>query len=67
MQQAASATLPGRARALGVVAGIASLILGIVEHVFPGLALLTWIFLFAIAFQFIGIDRLIAGSTGPPY
>jgi uncharacterized membrane protein HdeD (DUF308 family) len=67
MQQSATMTLPGWARALAIVVGIVSLILAVVVLVFPGLALLTLIFLLAIAFLFIGIDRLIAGITGHPY
>lgn len=67
MGQMAKATLPGWARALAVVVGIISLILGIVVLVFPGLAILTLVFLLAIAFLFIGIDRLMAGITGHPY
>jgi uncharacterized membrane protein HdeD (DUF308 family) len=67
MQQAATVTLPGWARALAIVVGIVSLILAVVVLVFPGLALLTLVFLLAIAFLFIGIDRLIAGITGHPY
>jgi uncharacterized membrane protein HdeD (DUF308 family) len=67
MGQAATATLPGWARALAVVVGIVSIILGIVVLIFPGLAILTLVFLLAIAFLFIGIDRLIAGITGHPY
>jgi len=67
MTQAAKATLPGWARVLAILVGVVSLILGIVVLVYPGLALLTLVFLLAIAFLFIGIDRLIAGITGHPY
>jgi uncharacterized membrane protein HdeD (DUF308 family) len=67
MQQAATMTLPGWARALAIVVGIVSLILGVVVLLFPTLGLLTLVFLLAIAFLFIGIDRLIAGITGHPY
>ena len=67
MTQAAKATLPGWARALAIVVGIVSLILSVVVLTYPGLALLTLVFLLAIAFLFIGIDRLIAGITGHPY
>jgi Short repeat of unknown function (DUF308) len=63
----ATMTLPGWARALAIFVGIVSLILGIVVLVYPGLAILTLVFLLAIAFLFIGIDRLIAGITGHPY
>jgi uncharacterized membrane protein HdeD (DUF308 family) len=67
MPQASTMTLPGWARALAIVVGIVSLILAVVVLVFPGLAILTLVFLLAIAFLFIGIDRLIAGITGHPY
>jgi Short repeat of unknown function (DUF308) len=67
LSQAAKATLPGWARALAVVVGIVSLILGLVVLTYPGLAILTLVFLLAIAFLFIGIDRLMAGITGHPY
>jgi uncharacterized membrane protein HdeD (DUF308 family) len=67
MSSAAKVTLPGWARALAIVVGIVSIILGIIVLLFPGLAILTLIFLLAIAFLFIGIDRLIAGITGHPY
>jgi uncharacterized membrane protein HdeD (DUF308 family) len=67
MGQTAKATLPGWARALAILVGIVSLILGVIVLVFPGLAILTLVFLLAIAFLFIGIDRIIAGVTGHPY
>lgn len=67
MSQAAKATLPGWARALAIVVGVVSLILGIVVLLNPSLALLTLVFLLAIAFLFIGTDRSIAGITGHPY
>jgi uncharacterized membrane protein HdeD (DUF308 family) len=67
MGQATKATLPGWARALAILVGIVSLILGVIVLVFPGLAILTLVFLLAIAFLFIGIDRIIAGVTGHPY
>jgi Short repeat of unknown function (DUF308) len=67
MTQAAKATLPGWARALAIVVGVISLILAVVVLAFPSLAILTLVFLLAIAFLFIGIDRLLAGITGHPY
>jgi uncharacterized membrane protein HdeD (DUF308 family) len=67
LAQAAKATLPNWARAIAVVVGIVSLGLGFVVLVYPGLAILTLVFLLAIAFLFIGIDRLMAGITGHPY
>jgi uncharacterized membrane protein YbaN (DUF454 family) len=67
LSRAAKATLPGWARALAVVVGIVSLVLGLVVLAYPGLAILTLVFLLAIAFLFIGIDRLMAGITGHPY
>jgi uncharacterized membrane protein HdeD (DUF308 family) len=67
MSEGTRAMLPGWARALAVVVGIVSIILGVVVLAYPGLALLTLIYLLALAFLFIGIDRLIAGITGHPY
>lgn len=67
MSQGSRLTLPGWARALAIVVGIVSIILGIVVLLDPALGLLTLVFLLAIAFLFIGIDRLIAGITGHPY
>jgi hypothetical protein len=65
--KAATMTLPGWARVLAIVVGIVSLILGVIVLLIPTLGLLTLVFLLAIAFLFIGIDRLIAGITGHPY
>ncbi|MGC2289760.1 MAG: DUF308 domain-containing protein [Thermoplasmata archaeon] len=67
MAQGTKATLPGWARVFAIVVGLVSIILGIVVLVLPGLAILTLVFLLAIAFLFLGIDRLIAGITGHPY
>jgi uncharacterized membrane protein HdeD (DUF308 family) len=58
------ATLPIWARALAIVVGLISLGAAIVVFVFPGIALLTLVFLLGFALLFIGIDRLAAGITG---
>jgi uncharacterized membrane protein HdeD (DUF308 family) len=67
MSKAAKLTLPTWARVLAAIVGIVSLCLGLVVLVYPGLAILTLVFLLATAFLFIGIDRLMAGITGHPY
>jgi uncharacterized membrane protein HdeD (DUF308 family) len=65
--QATKVTLPMWARVLAIVVGIASIVLAFVVLAYPGLAVLTLVFLLALAFLFIGIDRLIAGVTGHPF
>ena len=62
-----TAKLPTWYRALAVVVGLITIVLGIVVLAFPGLALLTLVFLLAFALLVIGIDRLIAGITGHPF
>jgi uncharacterized membrane protein HdeD (DUF308 family) len=64
---AATATLPGWARAFAIVVGIIALIAAAVVLLFPGVAILTLVFFLALALLFIGIDRLISGITGHPY
>jgi hypothetical protein len=67
MHQLSTATLPGWYRVLATIVGIISIALAFVLLIFPGLALLTLVFLLAFAFLVIGIDRLAAGITGHPY
>ncbi len=59
--------LPAWYRALTAVVGLISIALAFVILAFPGLALLTLVFLLAFALLVIGIDRLIAGITGHPF
>ena len=60
-------TLPTWARALAIVVGLVAIVAGIIVLVFPGVAILTLVFLLGIALLFIGIDRLMSGITGHPY
>ena len=62
-----SARLPGWYRAVAVTVGLISIALAFVVLLFPGLALLTLVFLLGFALLVIGIDRVIAGITGHPY
>ncbi len=64
---AATVTLPTWARALAIVVGLVAIAAGIIVLVFPGIAVLTLVFLLGIALLFIGIDRLMSGITGHPY
>lgn len=59
--------LPNWVRGIAVAVGILSILLAFVVLVFPRVALLTLVFLLAIALLCIGIERLIAGITGQPY
>lgn len=67
MAPSTAMTLTGWARAFAIVVGIAAIILAIVVLADPALGLATLVILLAIAFLFIGIDRLISGVTGHPY
>jgi hypothetical protein len=62
-----TAKLPSWYRALALVVGLISIALAFVLLAYPGLALLTVVFLLAFFFLVIGIDRLVAGVTGHPY
>lgn len=64
---ASAPTLPTWARALAIIVGLVAIVAGIIVLVFPGIAILTLVFLLGIALLFIGIDRLMSGITGHPY
>ncbi|MFZ0891118.1 MAG: DUF308 domain-containing protein [Thermoplasmata archaeon] len=65
--QASTVRLPSWYRALTAVVGLISIALAFVLLAYPGIALLTLVFLLAFALLVIGIDRLIAGITGHPF
>jgi uncharacterized membrane protein HdeD (DUF308 family) len=60
-------TLPTWYRVLAILVGVVTIGLAFVVLAFPGLALLTLVFLLGFALLVIGIDRLIAGITGHPF
>lgn len=62
-----SVRLPAWYRAIAVVVGLISIALAFIVLLFPGLALLTLVFLLGFALLVIGIDRVIAGLTGHPF
>lgn len=62
-----SMKLPTWYRTVAIIVGLISIVLAFVVLIYPGLAVLTLIFLLAFALMFIGIDRLIAGVTGQPF
>jgi len=59
--------LPDWARVLGVFVGILSLIAGFLILVFPGLGVLTVVYLLAFALIMLGVERLAMGITGHAY
>jgi uncharacterized membrane protein HdeD (DUF308 family) len=65
--QMSTVRLPTWYRGLAILVGLISIALGFIVLAFPGLALLTLVFLLAFALLVIGIDRLIAGVTGHPF
>ncbi|MFZ1023796.1 MAG: DUF308 domain-containing protein [Thermoplasmata archaeon] len=65
--QASTVRLPSWYRALTAVVGLIAIALAFVLLAYPGIALLTLVFLLAFALLVIGIDRLIAGITGHPF
>ena len=67
MQSQQNMRLPTWYRGLATVVGLISIGLAFVVLAFPGLALLTLVFLLSFALLVIGIDRLAAGITGHPF
>jgi hypothetical protein len=67
MPASPSSKLPDWYRAIAIVVGVLSIALAFVVLAFPGLALLTLVFLLAFALLVIGVDRLLAGVTGHPW
>ena len=59
--------LPDWARALGVFVGILSIIAGFLVLIFPGLGVLTVVYLLAFALIMLGVERLAMGITGHAY
>jgi hypothetical protein len=59
--------LPDWYRAIAILVGVVSIALAFVVLAFPGLAVLTLVFLLALALLVIGVDRLMAGITGHPW
>jgi uncharacterized membrane protein HdeD (DUF308 family) len=53
-------------RGLLVAGGVLSIVLSIMVLVFPGVALLTLVFLLSITLVWNGIDAIVAGVTGTP-
>lgn len=67
VMETTTAKLPGWYRALATVVGLISIALAFVVLAFPGLAVLTLVFLLGFALLVIGIDRVAAGITGHPF
>jgi short repeat uncharacterized protein DUF308 len=65
--QSPQVKLPVWYRILAVIVGLITIGLAFVFLAFPGLALLTVVFLLGFVLLVIGIDRLIAGITGHPF
>lgn len=65
--EAETISLPGWARALGIVVGIFSLIAGFLVLVFPGLGLLLVAYFIAFALIMLGVERLAMGISGHAY
>lgn len=60
-------SLPDWARTLAVIVGVLSIIAGFLILVFPGLGVLTVVYVLAFALIMLGVDRLTAGITGHAY
>jgi len=59
--------MPGWARALAVVVGVISLIVGFLVLVFPGLGFLLVAYFIAFALLVLGVDRVATGISGHTY
>jgi uncharacterized membrane protein HdeD (DUF308 family) len=53
-------------RGLLVAGGVLTIILSIIVLVYPGVAVLTLVFLLSIGLTWSGIDAIVAGATGAP-
>jgi uncharacterized membrane protein HdeD (DUF308 family) len=53
-------------RGLLVAGGILTIILSVVVLAFPGVAILTMVFLLSVGLIWSGIDAIVAGATGAP-
>jgi uncharacterized membrane protein HdeD (DUF308 family) len=60
-------SLPGWARTLAVFVGVLSLIAGFLILVFPGLGILTVVYVLAFALMMLGVERITMGITGHAY
>lgn len=58
--------LPNWMRGLLVAGGVLTIILSIIVLVYPGVALLTLVFLLSIGLTWSGIDAIVSGATGAP-
>lgn len=67
LMQQMSAKLPTWYRVLTTIVGVVLVVLAFVLLVYPGLALLTLVFLLVFAFLVLGVDRIAAGITGHPF
>jgi uncharacterized membrane protein HdeD (DUF308 family) len=65
--QMGRAKMPGWARALAVVVGVISLIVGFLVLVFPGLGFLLVAYFIAFALLMLGADRIATGISGHTY
>jgi uncharacterized membrane protein HdeD (DUF308 family) len=58
--------LPNWMRGFLVAGGVLTIVLSIIVLVYPGVALLTLVFLLSIGLTWSGIDAIVAGATGAP-
>jgi uncharacterized membrane protein HdeD (DUF308 family) len=65
--EAETVKLPDWARTLGAIVGVLSLIAGFLVLIFPGLGVLTVVYVLAFALIMLGIERLAMGITGHAY
>jgi uncharacterized membrane protein HdeD (DUF308 family) len=59
--------LVGWVRALSIIVGIASLLVGFSVLIFPGLGVLLLVTLLSVGLVFVGFERLIVGISGKIY
>jgi uncharacterized membrane protein HdeD (DUF308 family) len=59
--------LLGWVRALSIIVGLASLIVGFSVLIFPGLGMLFLVYLLSVGLIFVGFERLIVGISGEIY
>jgi uncharacterized membrane protein HdeD (DUF308 family) len=58
--------LPNWVRAMMIIGGFLTIALSVAVLIFPGVALLTLVFLLSFALVWNGIDAVISGATGAP-
>jgi uncharacterized membrane protein HdeD (DUF308 family) len=59
--------LLGWMRALSIIVGLASLIVGFSVLIFPGLGMLFLAYLLSVGLIFVGFERLVVGVSGEIY